>query len=170
MITSMMRGEVVVARGLTTNSPRTRGPYRRPAVATLATMTGPDRALAAPAIIAIGQGAVLVGYALFDLVEAVRVGVTGPADVSNVPALVLLIAITAAFGCGLLWVGVGWWRGRRWARAPFVFAQIIGGLIGVELARAEGRVERTAGIVMALLAVAGLLLAFSPAATRRLSD
>ena len=42
-------------------------------------------------------GACLRG-AGFDVVEAVRVGITGPAEVSNAPALILLVVITAAFG------------------------------------------------------------------------
>lgn len=133
-------------------------------------MRAPDRALVALAAIAFVQGATLVGYAIFDVIEAIRIGVTGPADVSNVPALVLLILITAAFGAGLLVIAAGWWRARRWARGPFVFAQLIGGLIGVELAQSVGRVERTVGITAVVLALIGLVLAFSPAVTRGLRE
>lgn len=133
-------------------------------------MTRPDRSLTALAVIAFVQGAALVFYAVFDVVEAIRVGVTGPADVSNVPAVLLLIVITAVLGLGLLWVGVGWWRGRRWARAPFVLAQLLGGLIGVELAQSEGSVERVVGIAVVLLALVGLVLSFAPAVNRRLAD
>ncbi len=133
-------------------------------------MSVPDRVFVVPAMIAFGQAAALVGYAVFDVVEAVRVGITGPADVSNLPALLLLITITFVFGLGLAWVGVGWWRARRWARAPFVFAQIIAGLIGVELAQSAGSVERTVGIAVVLLAVLGLVVAFSPPVNRGLRD
>ncbi len=70
-------------------------------------MTAPDRPFVALAVVALLQGVALLGYAVFDVVEAVRVGITGPEEVSNPAALILLIVITAAFGVGLVWVGVG---------------------------------------------------------------
>lgn len=133
-------------------------------------MTPPDRPLVALAAISMVQGSALVVYALFDVVEAVRVGITGPAEVSNVPAVILLVVITAAFGVALVWVGLGWWRGRRWARSPFVLAQLIGGFIGVELAQSDGTVERVTGIALVLVALIGLVLSFAPAVNRRLAD
>ncbi len=114
------------------------------------------------------QGAALLAYAVFDVVEAVRVGITGPEDVSNPAALVVLIAITAAFGAGMVWVGIGWWRTRRWARAPFILAQALAVLVGYELAQSEGAVERTIGIAGAGLGILGLILAFAPGVSRRL--
>lgn len=133
-------------------------------------MTSPDRPLAAVAAIAVLQGAALLVYAVYDVVEAVRVGITGPEEVSNLPAVVLLIVITAAFGVGMVYVGLGWWRGRRWARAPFVLTQLIGGFIGVELAQSSGGVERAVGIGIVVVALLGLVLAFSPAVNRRLGE
>lgn len=120
-------------------------------------------------VVSILEGAALLGYAVFDLVEAVRVGITGPEEVSNPAALALLIAITAAFGAGLVWVGVGWWRTRRWARAPFILAQVLVVLVGYELAQSEGAVERSVGIAGAGLAILGLILAFAPAVSRQLA-
>lgn len=133
-------------------------------------MKVPDRVLVVLAGIAALQGLGLVGYAVFDVVEAFRVGITGPAEVSNPPALVLLIVITATFGAGLLWVATGWWRALAWARSPFVLAQIIIGLLGYEVAQAEGSVERAIGIVAAILAVLGLVLSFAPATSRAIAD
>jgi hypothetical protein len=133
-------------------------------------VTSPERPLAAVAVIAFAQGLALLVYAVFDVVEAVRVGITGPTEVSNLPAVVLLVVITALFGLGMAWVGVGWWRGRSWARAPFILAQLIGGFIGVGLAQSSGAVERTVGIVLVAVALLGLVLAFSPAVNRRLGD
>jgi hypothetical protein len=133
-------------------------------------VSAPARPVAAMAVIAFAQGAALVAYAAFDVVEAVRVGVTGPADVSNVPALALLIVITAALGVGMVWVGRGCWTSRRWARAPFVLAQILGLLIGWDLSQSEGSVERAAGIVLALVSVLGMVLAFTPGVTGSLGD
>ncbi len=133
-------------------------------------MSLPPRPLVALAAIALVEGLALIGYGLFDLVEAVRLGATGPQDVSNGPAIVLLIVITLLFGAGLLLVARGWWRARRWARAPFLLAQIIGVLIGYELAQSAGPVERSAGIVVALLAILGIVLVFTPVVTRALEE
>jgi hypothetical protein len=130
----------------------------------------PDRALVVLALIALVQGLALIGYAVFDMVEAVRVGTTGPEEVSSAPALLLLIVTTAAFGLGLLLVAGGWWRARRWARAPFLVAQLIFGLIGYELSQAEGAVERAVGYACVLVAIGGLALSFAPAVARAIDD
>lgn len=112
------------------------------------------------------EGVGLIGYAIFDLVQTLRTGVTGPAEVSNVPAVILLIVIQLLFGAGLLWVARGWWRSKRWARAPFLVAQILGALLGYDLIQSLGTVERTTGIAVAVLAVVGIVLAFMPAVSR----
>jgi hypothetical protein len=130
----------------------------------------PDRALVALAAIALLEGVALLGYAVFDVVEAVRVGITGPAEVSNAPALLLLIAITAAFGVGLVLVARGWWQAQRWARAPFIMAQVIVGLIGYELSQSDGSVERTVGYACVLVAILGLVLSFTPAVSRAIDE
>ncbi len=122
------------------------------------------------ALIALLQGAALLGYALFDVVEAVRVGITGPEEVSNAPALILLVVITAAFGVGLLLVARGWWRAQRWARAPFILTQVIVGLIGYELSQSEGSVERMVGYACVLVAILGLVLSFAPAVSRAIDE
>lgn len=132
-------------------------------------MAAPIRPLVALSAIAAVEGAFMLVYAIFDVIEAIRVGTSGPEEVSNTPALVLLIVIFALIGAGLLTVAVGWWRARRWARAPFVLAQIFAVLIGGQLATAAGAVERTVGIVVALIALVGLVLAFSPQVTRGLA-
>jgi hypothetical protein len=130
----------------------------------------PDRSLVALAGIAAVEGVVLIGYAVFDIVEAVRVGITGPEDVSNPMALILLIAITAGFGAALVLVAWGWWRAQRWARSPFILAQIIFGLIGYELSQSEGSVERIVGYVAIALALVGLVLAFMPTVAREIDQ
>jgi hypothetical protein len=122
------------------------------------------------AAIAALQALALIGYAAFDIVEAVRVGITGPVEVSNPMALVGLIVITAAFGVGMLVVAKGWWSAQRWARAPFVLAQLILGLIGWELSQATGSAERTVGFACLAIAVIGLVLAFLPSVTRVIDD
>lgn len=133
-------------------------------------MTGPARPFVALTAIALVEGAALLGYGLYDLVQAVRVGVTGPADVSNVPALVIQIAIFLLFGLALLWVAQGWWRVRRRARAPFLLAQFFALVVGIPLAQASGSVERVVGIALCLMAGIGIALTFTPAVMHALED
>jgi hypothetical protein len=120
------------------------------------------------AVISFLEGFALLGYAIFDIYGAATIGVTGPVEVSNVPALVLQIVIFALFGVGLIAVGYAWLRRIRWARAPFLVAQFIALIIGWPLAQAEGSVERNVGIGLVVLAVVGIILAFTPAVTRAL--
>jgi uncharacterized membrane protein len=129
----------------------------------------PPRPFVALAGIALVEGIALLGYAVFDLVEAATVGVTGPAAVSNVPGIALQIILFLIFGGSLVWIGRGWWSTRRWARAPFLLAQLIALVIGVPLAQAEGP-ERLVGIVLALMALIGIVLVFTPVVTRALED
>lgn len=133
-------------------------------------MSRPAAPLAALAVIALLQGLALVAYGIFDAVEAVRVGATGPADVSNGPAIALQIVIFLIFGAGLLWVARGWWGSRRWARAPFLLTQLIALVVGVPLAQAQGGTERVAGIVISLMALVGIALVFTPVVTRALTE
>ena len=130
----------------------------------------PSRPFFALGVIAGLEGLGLLVYAMFDAVEGIRIGATGPAEVSSVPALILQIAILGAFGAGLVLVGTGWMRVRRWARAPFLLAQLIALVIGAPLVSAAGGVERIAGIVIILLAATGVVLVFTPAVTRSLAE
>jgi fatty acid desaturase len=116
------------------------------------------------------EGIGLLAYAVYDAAEGIRIGATGPAEVSSVPALILQIAILGAFGAGLVLVGTGWMRERRWARAPFLLAQLIALVIGGPLVSAVGGVERIAGIIIILLAATGVVLVFTPAVTRSLAE
>lgn len=127
-------------------------------------------AFTALAAIAVVEGTVLLGYAVYDLVQGARLGTPGPEAVSNAPALSVQILIFLGFGAGLLVTGLGWWRGRRWARAPFLLAQLLAVVIGFPLAQADGAVERPIGIVLVILAVAGAVLALSPRVTRALFE
>jgi uncharacterized membrane protein (DUF2068 family) len=118
------------------------------------------RERAAVAVIAALQGIGLLLYAGYDAVQAIRVGVTGPAEVSNPPAVVLLIVLMAAFGVGMLVVARGWWLGAGWARGPFVFAEILAALVGYQVAQTpDGGLVRWVGIALALSAVLGLVVA-----------
>lgn len=107
------------------------------------------------AAIAVIEGVVLLGYGAFDLVSAIRFGVQGPQAVSNTPALVLQILIFAVFGIGLGWVARGWWRQRRWARAPFLLAQVIALVVGFPLISSAGSAERIVGLCVVAVALVG---------------
>ena len=133
-------------------------------------MSRPAAPLTALATIALLEGLALVAYGIFDAVEAVRVGATGPADVSNGPAIALQIFIFLVFGAGLLWVARGWWGSRRWARAPFLLTQLIALVVGVPLAQAQGGTERVVGIALSLVALVGIALVFTPVVTRALTE
>ena len=129
-------------------------------------MTAPPRTFVALAALALLEGVGLIAYATFSIVEAIRVGASGPEEVSNLPAIAVLILIQALFGLGMLWVARGWWQQRRWARAPFVLTQLIALLVGYELAQSAGLVERVSGIGLGLVAIVGLVLSFLPVVTR----
>lgn len=112
------------------------------------------------------EGLVLVGYAVFDLVSVIRFGIQGPSEVSNPPAVALQILIFAVFGAGLLLVARGWWRIRRWARAPFLLVQLLALVVGVPLVQAGGWVERFIGGATVAIAVVGGVIALTPAVGR----
>lgn len=116
------------------------------------------------------QAIAFLGYAAYVALNGLRFGATGPAEVSNAPALVLQVVIFASFGASLVIVARGWWQAKRWARAPFVLAQILAVIVGWPLSSAEGPAERAAGVVLLLMAVIGLVLALSPKVTRMLES
>lgn len=128
----------------------------------------PARRLLVLAGISTIQALGFIAYAIFHVFGWIRFGLTGPSEVSNVPAIVLQIIILGGLGIGLAAVAYAWFRARRWARAPFVTMQAIALIIGWPLASASGSVERTVGILLVIMAVVGIALAFSPKVTRLL--
>lgn len=116
--------------------------------------------------IAAVQGVGLIGYALYDVVQGITVGITGPREVSNLPGLVLQIVIFAALGMGLLFVVRGWWGAKYGARAPFIVAQLLALVVGVPLFSAPDAWTRQVGIALIIVGVMGLVLALLPAVTR----
>lgn len=131
-------------------------------------VTVPERPMVALALIAAIEGAVMIGYAVFDAVSAIAVGASGPQEVSNGPAIVLQIVLFIVFGAAMLWVARGWWTVRSWARSPFLLAQLMVLLVGVPLAQSGGSVERYTGIGACLLALLGIVLCFAPSVSRAL--
>jgi hypothetical protein len=129
-------------------------------------MPRPTLSFAVIAAIAAIEGLGLIAYAIFDIIEAVRVGITGPAEVSNPAALVLLIVIYLVFGAGLLLVARAWWLMRTWQRGAFVLTQVIAMLVFFDLTRSSEIVPRSVGFIILALAIVGILLVFSPKVLR----
>lgn len=128
----------------------------------------PHRRLIMLAAISGVQGIALCVYAVFDIVGWARFGLTGPSEVSNVPAIVLQILIFGSLGGGLLAVAWAWLRARRWARAPFITMQTVGIIVGWPLASASGSVERAVGVALLIMAIVGIIIALTPKVTRLL--
>lgn len=126
--------------------------------------------LTALALVSWIQGTALLAYGLFDVIKAITVGIAGPVQVSSAPALTLQVLLFLLFGAGLILVGLGWWRTRRWARAPFLLAQLIALVVGVPLAQAAEATSRIPGMLLASIAVVGLVLVFLPGTTRALLE
>lgn len=121
------------------------------------------------AAIAAVEGLGLVLYAVLDVLVIVREGLTGPTEVSNVPAFIVQVLIFLALGVGLLVIARGWWIPSRSARAPFVLAQLLALVVGIPLAGTGGFISAV-GVSLVVLAVAGVLLALAPATTRALAE
>lgn len=116
------------------------------------------------------EGVALIGYALYDGVQAIRIGITGPVEVSNGPALLIQILIFMLLGVGLLLVARGWLRMQRWARSPFVLAQLIALLVGFPLAQASTGPEHVVFIGVLIVVLLGAILAVTPPVGRALAQ
>jgi len=130
----------------------------------------PPRSLMIGAVVAAIEGLALVAYAVYIAVQVARLGITGPAEVSNPVAVTLEIAIFGLLGVALVLAARGLWRVRRWARSMLVVGQFIALVVGVPLATAQEGLQRGAGIALVGLAVAGLVAAFWPSTTAAIAD
>ena len=125
------------------------------------------RVLAALAAVEAGG---LVTYAVYDTVQAIRIGTVGPSAVSNAPALFLQMLIVGGLGFGLLLIARGWLRSRLWVRSPFLLAQILALVLGIPLAQYPDGGVKVAGVALVAIAAAGVILALTPGVNRALSD
>lgn len=135
-------------------------------------MIGPapsSRGLRVAAPLVALEGLFLCGYAVYLLVQVARFGITGPADVSNVPAVVLEIVIFALFGVGLVVAARALWHGHRGGRGPAVLAQIIAAVVGGPLAFSTETPSRVAGIIIVTVAVVTVIALLSRGVTRELT-
>ncbi|MSO27604.1 MAG: hypothetical protein EXQ60_06020 [Candidatus Nanopelagicales bacterium] len=131
---------------------------------------GPKPELIALAALAGAEGLVLIGYALYDVVQAIRIGTTGPVEVSNGPALFIQVLIFLVFGVGLLLIALGWLRAQRWSRSPFLLTQIIALLVGFPLAQNSLGLGHALGIGALVFALVGGVLALTPQVGRAISQ
>lgn len=122
------------------------------------------------AAVAAIEGLALLAYAVYIAVQVVRLGITGPAEVSSPVAVALEIAIFGVLGVAMVLAARGLWRARRWGRSLLVVGQFLALVVGVPLVTAEGGVERGAGIALVALAVAALVAGFWPSTTAAIAE
>ena len=107
-------------------------------------------------------------YAVLIVIGVARFGVSGPSEVANASGVTLEVVIFLFFGLGMLLVAGGWFTAKRWARAPFLLAQLMALVISVPLIGATDALQKWAAILVTLAAIVGIFLAFTPAVTRYL--
>jgi hypothetical protein len=122
------------------------------------------------AIVAGIEGVALLAYAIYIVIQVARLGITGPAEVSSPIAVTLEITIFGLLGVAMTLAARGLWRARRWARSMLLVGQFLALVVGVPLAMAVGGVERSAGIALVVLALAGIVVAFLPSTTAAIAD
>jgi len=115
------------------------------------------------------EGAGLIAYAGLDVVVALRDGLTGPAAVSNLPGFFLQVLIFLILGGGMLAIARGWWMRARWARSPFVLAQLLALVVGVPII-GTGGLAGVIGIALVVLSVVGVAMVFSSSARAALDE
>lgn len=114
------------------------------------------------------QGVFYVVNAVLIVVGVARFGISGPGEVANASGVTFEVIIFLFFGIGMIFVAVGWFTAKRWARAPFLLAQLMALVVSVPLMSATDPVQKWAAILVTLAAVIGVFLAFTPAVTRHL--
>jgi hypothetical protein len=114
------------------------------------------------------QGVFYVVYAILIVVGVTRFGVSGPSEVANASGVTLEVVIFLFFGLGMLLVAGGWFAAKRWARAPFLLAQLLALVVSIPLIGATDTFQKWVAILITLAAIVGIFLAFTPAVTRYL--
>ncbi|MDP2012703.1 MAG: hypothetical protein Q8L05_00595 [Actinomycetota bacterium] len=107
------------------------------------------------------EGLALLAYAVIVAINAVSgssYGVIG----NSTSAMIIEISIFTVLGLGLLKVAHGWIRMSRWARGPFIMAQLIGLMAGISFIFSGASEQVVPGLVLAIPSVLGLVLSFSP--------
>ncbi|MEU6621075.1 hypothetical protein ABZ926_09910 [Streptomyces litmocidini] len=119
--------------------------------------------LAAAAGVALVEALGLLAGGVYMLVRALLDGGSGGGDLtSGVTGGVTVIAL----GLIPLAAARGLWRMRSWSRGPAVITQILALPVAWQMLRTDGVIPY--GIVVAVLAVTGLVLLLNPATTEAL--
>lgn len=111
------------------------------------------------------EGVFFLGYAILVTAGVLRFGLTGPEAVSNPAGVTLEVIIFLFFGVGLMATAWGWWQTKRWARSPFVLAQLLALVVAVPLISATGNIEKIVGVVVTAMAVVGGVISLLPSTT-----
>jgi hypothetical protein len=114
------------------------------------------------------QGVFYVVYAILIVVGVARFGVSGPREVANASGVTLEVVIFLFFGLGMLLVAGGWFAAKRWARAPFLLAQLLALVVSIPMVGAADALQKWLAILVTLAAIVGIFLAFTPTVTRYL--
>jgi hypothetical protein len=169
-MTSVTRGEVVVACGLTISIARVICALV-PTVelyvirfCSLRYVYRPNTIRFLAGISAI-QGVFFIVYAVLITIGVLRFGLTGPEAVSNSAGVTLAVIIFLFFGIGLVITARGWWHIKSWARSPFILAQLLALVVGIPLMSAAGLGEKIVGLFVTIVAVTGGVVALLPATT-----
>ena len=110
------------------------------------------------------EGVALLATGLFAVVNSVT-GSSYGAKGDDSSAIVLEVVIFLVLGLGLLLVAKGWYSMQRWARSPFVLAQLLGLAIGI-----WSDTQISLRLVFIIPAVLGLIVTFSPEVLRHSSQ
>jgi hypothetical protein len=114
------------------------------------------------------QGVFYLVYAVLVVVGIARFGLNGPSEVANTPGIIMEVVIFVVFGTGMIAVSWGWLTSKRWARAPFLLAQLLALVVSVPLIGATETLQRSVAILVTLAAIIGIFLAFTPRVTQYL--
>jgi peptidoglycan/LPS O-acetylase OafA/YrhL len=117
------------------------------------------------ALIAAVEGIALLINGAIAVFSAITGGTRG-AQGTDSSAIIIEILIFAIFGVGLLIVAKGWFTMKRWARSPFVLAQLIGLFGGGSMVFDSSTSSKVPGLLLAVPAIIGLAVTFSPAMLR----
>ncbi|MDO8732529.1 MAG: hypothetical protein Q7L55_08165 [Actinomycetota bacterium] len=115
------------------------------------------------------EGLALLAYAIVVGINVVSGGSYGVIG-NSTSAMVIEIAIFTLLGLGLVKVAFAWIRMSRWARGPFIMAQLIGLLAGISFVFSGFEEQLLPGLMLAVPSILGLILSFNPSVLRTYSD
>lgn len=120
-------------------------------------------------VIAALEGVALIVNGLLVAVSGLTGGSYG-ATGDSTTATVIEVVIFLVLGAGLLVVAQGWRTVRRWARGPFVLAQLIGLFAGGSFVFSGDSAAIVPGLVLAVPSAIGLVVTFSPGVVRTFAE